>query len=257
MGTGETTFDYEYTPEHLGNASALAVVPLVLDLLGGHVAVRSVVDVGCGLAAWLKVFEDQGIEDIVGLDGDHVDRGLLAIDAERFVPCDLRSPPSLHRRFDLAVSLEVAEHLPAEAADVFVNLLASLADVVLFSAAVPRQGGLDHLNEQWPAYWAAKFQARGFRCHDTLRQRIWEDERVRWWYRQNLLLFLREGTAPGLAGSDPAPLVHPGLLDRTHERYQGQLRAKGGVRGVARELTYMAGKALGRRGAPRASNSTP
>jgi 2-polyprenyl-3-methyl-5-hydroxy-6-metoxy-1,4-benzoquinol methylase len=65
----------------------------------------------------------------------------------------LIQPLDLEKEFDLVVSLEVAEHLPASAADQFVNTLVKHGKKILFSAAIPGQGGQDHLNEQWPDYW--------------------------------------------------------------------------------------------------------
>jgi hypothetical protein len=87
--------------------------------------------------------------------------------------------------------LEVAEHLPAECAGALVDSLCRLAPVVAFSAAIPFQGGVHHVNERWPEYWAALFEARGFVVIDCLRRDLWQDERVEWWYAQNLLLYAR------------------------------------------------------------------
>jgi SAM-dependent methyltransferase len=165
------------------------IVPLVVERLRP----RSVVDVGCGLGTWLAVFMENGVADVTGVDGDYVDSSRLEIPAERFVAHDLSTPLSLDRRFDLAVSLEVAEHLPADRAAIFVGSLTALAPFVLFSAAIPFQGGTNHVNEQWPEYWAALFGQRGFLPVDCVRREVWGDENVEWWYAQNTLLFVEEG----------------------------------------------------------------
>lgn len=89
------------------------VVPLVLQLIQP----RSVVDVGCGLGAWLRVFQEAGISDIQGVDGPHVDTATLEIPAARFTAIDLRVAFGMARTFDLVLSLEVAEHLPEVCAD--------------------------------------------------------------------------------------------------------------------------------------------
>ena len=194
--------------------SARAVVPRVLRL----VRPRQVIDVGCGQGTWLAVFREHGVEDLWGIDGDYVDRERLEIPRERFVPWDLTRPVHLGRSFDLAISLEVAEHLPADRAETFVHSLAALAPVVLFSAAAPHQGGQDHVNEQWPAYWAELFAVRGYVPIDCLRRPLWDDNRVEWWYAQNVLLFAERGRLESLpllrqeyertGGTAPA-LVHP------------------------------------------------
>jgi SAM-dependent methyltransferase len=168
--------------------SARAIVPLVVDL----VEPRSAIDVGCGTGAWLAVLVEHGIEDVVGVDGAYVDRAQLLIPPEKFVARDLSKPLAFDRRFDLALSLEVAEHLPAASAPTFVKALVELAPVVLFSAAIPGQGGLHHINERWPDYWASLFGEHGFEPVDAVRPRIWTNPRVEPWYAQNLLLFVSQ-----------------------------------------------------------------
>lgn len=167
--------------------SAREVVPLVTEL----VQPRAAVDVGCGVGTWLAAFREAGVEDVLGVDGAYVRREALLISADRFVPYDLTQPLRLDRQFDLAVSLEVAEHLPARCADVFVESLVRLAPVVLFSAAIPMQGGNHHVNEQWQDYWAQRFAAHGYLAVDYVRPRVWSNPRVQYWYAQNTLLYVR------------------------------------------------------------------
>lgn len=199
--------------------SARHVVPLVMKLVQPH----SVVDVGCGVAPWLSVFEENGISDYLGIDGEYVDRSLLMIPESRFEVRDLCKPFSMDRRFDLVVSLEVAEHLPASSAAGFIQSLTRLGEVVLFSAAIPSQGGTDHVNEQWPEYWRDLFAAQGYILLDCLRNKIWLNEQVQPWYRQNLLLFVKEERIPSspllrelkAAERDHAlSMVHPAIWSK-------------------------------------------
>jgi hypothetical protein len=192
------------------------VVPFVLQV----VQPKAVVDVGCGDGTWLAVFREHGVSDILGLDGDYVDRRQLQIPHDQFRVMDLSSPFALPRTFDLAVSLEVAEHLPPECAEGFVGSLARLAPVVLFSAAIPLQGGMHHLNEQWPEFWTTLFQAHDYVAIDCVRGRIWDNVDVEWWYAQNSLVFadaafLRHhaGLWAAFEAKNPRPvnLVHPRL----------------------------------------------
>jgi SAM-dependent methyltransferase len=189
-------------------ASARKIVPCVLEL----VHPRSVVDVGCGVGAWLKIFGEFGIRDLIGVDAPYVPHEALRFDASRFVAADLTQPLKLGRRFDLAVSLEVGEHLRAEYARTLVASLTDLAPVVLFSAAPPGQGGIDHVNEQWPTYWAALFATHGYSPIDAIRDRVWDDPDVDWWYRQNTLLFASAHAKEAIGSWSPDPLrrtVHP------------------------------------------------
>jgi len=169
--------------------SAQVVVPELLKSL----KISSVVDIGCGLGAWLKVFEENGISDYQGLDGDWVDQSNLLIPRAKFVVRELENDFDLTRKFDLAVCLELAEHLSATRADSLIKFLTKLSPVVLFSAAIPGQdlpGKMNHINEQWPEYWATKFAANNFLAIDYLRDKIWLNDQVKYWYQQNILLYM-------------------------------------------------------------------
>jgi SAM-dependent methyltransferase len=167
--------------------SAREIVPLVVSLTRP----RSVVDVGCGIGTWVKMFQDNGIPDVMGVDGAYVHRDRLLICQDRFLAVDLRKPFRMSRQFDLAVCLEVAEHLPECCAETFVESLVALGPLVLFSAAIPYQGGTHHVNEQWPEYWAARFLKHDYVPVDCIRRRIWNHPDVEPWYAQNTLLFVK------------------------------------------------------------------
>jgi SAM-dependent methyltransferase len=181
---------------------------------------RSVVDVGCGVGSWAAAFRGAGVSDVVGIDGDWVPLNSLKIPRESFSLVDLSQPKPLSRRFDLAVCLEVAEHLPESASGPLLELLTTAADAILFSAAIPGQGGTGHVNEQWPSYWIERFQARGYQLFDVVRPLLFQDPEVAFWYAQNLMIFARPAAveagvvciAPGLDSWRGAPIVHPRQL---------------------------------------------
>lgn len=102
----------------------------------------------------------------------------------------MEKPLCLDRKFDLAISLEVAEHLKESVSKRFIDSLTNLAPVVLFSATIPYQSGTSHVNEQWPKYWADIFKSKGYVGIDYLRDKIWDDERVVYWYAQNTILYV-------------------------------------------------------------------
>jgi SAM-dependent methyltransferase len=177
---------YETAPE-ASRTSSGTIASLVCE----YVNVGSVVDLGCGPGHWLAAFRAQGITDIQGVEGAWVDPAQMQVPPDTVMTADLSQPFRLDRSFDLAMSLEVAEHLPATSAATFVESLVSLAPVVLFSAAIPQQGGTFHINEQWPDYWAHLFAAHDYVAIDAIRQQVWNDPKVLWYYAQNTLLYVR------------------------------------------------------------------
>jgi len=168
--------------------SAKVIVPIVLDFYQP----LSVVDVGCNAGEFLSVFRENRIKNIFGIDGPWVNKEKLRIPKEYFMHADLEKPILIDKKFDLAVSLEVAEHLSRNSAKIFVKTLTNLAPVILFSAAIPFQGGLHHLNEQWPEYWLKLFAQEGYVPIDCVRKRIWNNENVSFWYAQNILFFVKK-----------------------------------------------------------------
>ncbi|PIS14419.1 hypothetical protein COT64_02780 [Candidatus Shapirobacteria bacterium CG09_land_8_20_14_0_10_39_12] len=167
--------------------SAEQIVPLVLDLI----RLKSVVDIGCGTGSFLRVFRENGVNDIFGIDGEWMPKNKLQIPEEFFQSADLQRTFELNRKFDLVISLEVAEHLPVESAETFVGSLTSLGPVILFSAAIPFQGGINHMNEQWPEYWVRLFGQKDYVPVDCIRRKIWNNKEVCMWYAQNILFFVK------------------------------------------------------------------
>jgi SAM-dependent methyltransferase len=175
--------------------SARHVVPVVLDATGA----RSIADFGCGLGAWLSVWREAGLE-VQGVDGPYVDMAKLLIDPDKFIPADLAMPIDLGRRFDLVQSLETAEHLPESAAVDFVASLVRHADRVLFSAAVPGQGGEHHIHERPLDYWRALFRGHGYVAVDIVRPAMRGMTDVQIWYRCNTILYVHQNALEELSG---------------------------------------------------------
>jgi hypothetical protein len=169
--------------------SAKAILPVINELINP----KSVIDVGCGIGLWLKVWKDElNIADLTGVEGAYVNDKILSIPTELVKIHDLKQPFSAGRKYDLAMSLEVAEHLPEAFANQFVSTLTSLSDIVLFSAALIGQEGTYHLNEQMPEYWAKIFDQYGYAPIDFIRPLVWNNKDVMYWYKQNTLLFVKK-----------------------------------------------------------------
>lgn len=177
---------YLHTNKMHNMDSSRIIVEKILQFYGP----KSVVDFGCGLGTFLKAFKEKGVADVLGLDGEWVNRKLLNnyINHNEFLVVDLETKIDLKKKFDLAISLEVAEHLSKEKATLFVENLVNASDVILFSAAVPLQGGQNHINEQWVEFWQDKFAKHNYVFNDIIRRDLWNNKDVKWWYRQNMFI---------------------------------------------------------------------
>lgn len=175
---------YDYINEG-SRASARAVIPLVRSIMD----IGSVLDVGAGVGAWAAEWLASGTCDLLAIDGFYASANALLVPEQCFRVHDLATPLAVGRRFDLVQSLEVAEHIAPDRADQFIATLTAHADIVLFSAATPGQGGEHHVNEQPPEYWRRKFQARGFDAFDWLRPRLRGCADVQPWYKYNSVIY--------------------------------------------------------------------
>lgn len=198
---------YIHTKETHNETGADLILPIVFEFFSPN----SILDIGCGIGTWLSVAKKLGIKDLIGVDGEYVDRKLLGkylLDKE-FISYDLNQPLDLKRKFDLCLCLEVAEHLPESSSDTLVETLVRHSDTILFSAAIPGQGGQNHINEKKPEFWIEKFLDRGFQVYDPIRSEVWNNEMVDVWYKQNIFLFSKKSF------DLPKPvfsyLVHPDL----------------------------------------------
>ena len=177
----------------------------------------SVVDIGASGGLFLTKFMKYDVKDILGVDGPWVSDENIMVPKEKFKRLDFTKPFSIGRKFDLAICLEVLEHLNENAAKSVLKELTLLSDIVLFSAAAPGQGGTHHTNEQWPSYWAKEFKKYGFKYID-LRQYIWNENDILPWYRQNMMIYLRDthyndflNKLNGFKSENPLPVIHPDM----------------------------------------------
>jgi SAM-dependent methyltransferase len=224
------TEDFFQTIRHGSINSAKEIVPIIFDFINP----KSVIDVGCATGTWLSVFSQHGVEDIQGIDGDYVERSKLEIPGEKFSSFDLKKSLNLGRKFDLVISLEVAEHLPKDCAETFVDSLINLGEVILFSAAIPFQGGTEHVNEQWLEYWEKYFKEKGYVAIDCIRKRIWQNDNVEYWYAQNILIFADKDCLElpkynllkqelELNKANQLSVVHPKKYLEIAEKYQSEI----------------------------------
>ncbi|MBL7700156.1 MAG: methyltransferase domain-containing protein [Chitinophagaceae bacterium] len=198
---------YVHDPEIHRTKDAELIVPVLMELFNP----KSVLDIGCGPGAFLKVFEDNGITDLKGIEGSWLDQSKLLIDKDRIVIADIEKGFTLQKKFDIAICLEVAEHIRESYAGQLVTALTTHSDVIIFSAAIPAQGGQNHVNEQWIGYWRDLFAARGFMMYDMIRPRIWEIKNIYWWYRQNMVVCINSSVQHKFENGPVYNYIHPEL----------------------------------------------
>jgi SAM-dependent methyltransferase len=173
-------------PQAQQSAGAIAA-SVVDDLKPGTAA-----DLGCGTGAILQRIKERGVK----VRGFEYSEAALVICRERGLDVsklDLERD-SISERFDVVVSTEVAEHLPARCAEHYVDVLCAAAPVIVFTAATPGQGGTDHVNEQPHSYWIDKFNVRGYTLDQPMSlrwRRTWQERGVVWWFYRNLMIFRR------------------------------------------------------------------
>lgn len=167
------------------------IVPILTKLFNP----QSVIDVGCGLGTFLHIFQKNGVSKIHGLDGSWVNKELLSrnIDISNFEEVNLEQTYKSNYKYDLAISLEVAEHISPDYASNFVETLTKLSDIIIFSAAPPYQGGQNHINEQWPDFWEELFFEKDYVMIDAIRPLIWDNKDIFFWYKQNMFIVVKRG----------------------------------------------------------------
>lgn len=171
--------------------SPSVLVPIFIELLKP----KNVCDVGCGVGNFLSTFKKLGVKKVLGYDGQWANKKLIAkhLDINEFRTIDFEKQlPNPDRKFDLVLCLEVAEHVSAGKSDQLIDFLTKLSKTVIFSAALPYQGGQNHINEQWEEYWEEKFYKRGYKKYDIIRHKIFTNRKIQWWYRQNIVVYSKK-----------------------------------------------------------------
>ncbi len=221
-------------------SSAKIILPLINNVFNPS----SIVDVGCGNGLWLKVWnEDLNKTDILGIDGEYVDEDTFAVDKKYLFKADLKNVVSINKKFDVATSFEVGEHLPENCSDKFVETLVSLSKVVVFSAALIGQQGTYHINEQLPEFWARKFIKHNYVPVDYIRPIIWNNVDIQYWYRQNIIVFIHKdyiNNYPSLRTI--ADNTNPEYLTRIHPEkhffYINEYKKLNSINGFVKQKLY-------------------
>lgn len=218
--------------KHTLNVHNLSCAKRLSEIIFKEIKPNSILDVGCGTGNFLKEFQSHGIVDFQGVDGYHLDLNSVYIDPKKVFQTDLEKPLNLNRKFDLVLCIEVAEHLSKNSANIFVESLAKHADTIVFSAAIPFQGGQNHINEQWQSYWIDLFSKHGFTVDFSLRNKIWNEPNIFWWYKQNILTFVRlkNEKINDVVLNKVQNVVHPELFLKLANQLENTLTGKIGLK---------------------------
>ncbi len=236
-------FDGQVDESH---RAASLILPFIFETINP----KSILDYGCGTGSWAAVAKQIGANRVLGIDGPWVNKDMLKIHPDEFVAVDseIDAFPDVGE-FDLAISMEVLEHLNDRTAKAALDFLSQRSKYILLSVAIPGQGGTNHINEQWQSYYARYLGERGFRVWDLVRPKFWDEPNIPYFYRQNALFFVREDLADQHEICD-APLldaVHPEIMNllqlyKTKREAQIGRRIERGIRGLTKSILGTARK---------------
>lgn len=215
-------YDEKYYKKHQDGSYQSAQI--ILKFIQKITNFQTLIDYGCGMGTWGSAAKALGVSRYVGIDQNSYDPTYMLIGPSDYMQQDLQEPIDIASKFDLAICVEVAEHIPKDKSDILLNNVCQNSEVVLFSAALPRQGGTGHINEQPCSYWIQKFRTRGYLPVDCIRPFFWNEEQIEIWYRNNCILYLtsealkqfKVNIPPTLP---PTDIIHPQMLERIlHKR---------------------------------------
>lgn len=195
--SGRYSYDHGFMSRTAEQAETSA--SKIIGVIRQFLLVESVLDVGCAVGGWVRAWSLDGAGVTHGVDGEYVKQNDLLIPQSDFFAKDLNQPFDLGRRYDLVQTLDVAEHLRPENSDAFLNSLdRHCTKAIMFGAAPPGQGGEYHINEQSLEFWRRKIEIRGYTTFDCIRPLIRNDRAIPFWYRFNVLLYIRNELVSGL-----------------------------------------------------------
>lgn len=216
-----TLYTNEYYQKH--ESGSVYSSKVILEYIDSLLPITSVVDFGCGIGTWLKTAKEIWKCDILGIDQHDYSAYDMCIPCSQYMQFDLRKELELSRRYDLAISVEVGEHIEPKYQSIYLDNLIKHSDIILFSAALPLQGGTGHINEKPCSHWVDLFKSRGYQTIDCIRPFIWNNPAVEVWYRNNTILFASSNAYDRILSvlhplPPPIDIIHPDMLRRIIER---------------------------------------
>ena len=196
---------YAYTKEFYESVDlrATETAEIVFKVVNSFIEVRSIVDAGCGSGAWVRSSIKEGAKKAYGVDlgsslalikKNESFREILADGRLVLIERDfVHNPDADIPSADLAICLEVVEHLPEDVAKSLVHRLTEASNFIVFSAAQPGQGGTYHINERPIQYWVKEFAKYEVEPYDPFRETLMKNPRIPRFYSLNMLLFVAKG----------------------------------------------------------------
>lgn len=185
-------YDKEFFMNHLEDGW-LKENELITKLIYDKFKPKSVVDFGCGSGTYLYFFSKLGVNKVKGFEGSQNAIELALIDEESINKCDITKKVELNETYDLCICFEVAEHLPKDCVDAFLDNLCSSSTTILFTAAPPGQGGRHHVNLKPVQYWIQKFDERHYCYQKSLTDEFKKELDVTIstlsWMKTNIMIF--------------------------------------------------------------------
>jgi len=171
-------------------------IPIVCEAILEVFQPQSIIDIGCAIGQFIGEFQARGIE-AAGIEGSTNALPYINPSIKVFIH-DLRKPWPYVKRYGLALSFEVAEHIEPEYTAEYLNTLCLLSDRILITAALPGQKGKFHVNCQSIDYWIQCFKNKGYLHKPEYEDKIkrhwvpWANTKAMELYYRNLLYFERE-----------------------------------------------------------------
>lgn len=216
-------YDSEFFDNLLQTSATSA--PFIAKYIYNNFEPKTVVDIGCGTGEILKALTSLCDIECLGIEGPWINdcqerfENIQLANLNEFLP--------LEKKFDVAICLEVAEHLEERFASTLISTLTESSNIILFSAAIPGQSGTEHINLKYPDYWARHFWEKGFALYLDPRKEFFRNLQLAPWYQQNTLVFrkmdddwnIAEITVPRLIRH---PLIFPEQLPLKNIIYRGK-----------------------------------
>jgi SAM-dependent methyltransferase len=165
----------------------LSYVPSVWDKALFELAPTSMLDIGCGEGHAAHWFQQNGVEDVLGIEGCDKAIETNLLDRSRLLHHDFtKGPPEITHRFDLGWSCEFVEHVEEE----FVpNILAAFSKctILMMTYATPGQGGYHHVNCKPAKYWISKLFSINMKLDQTLTDFLRRGAPDSYWDRTGLV----------------------------------------------------------------------